>query len=126
MSGAQPHQHWNRPEGHQNSGQSAKGAKQQAFGQKLSNQLKSACPDRRANREFLLPVHRPSQEQIGDVHAGDQPHCSHRAEEQQKSGTNVAGNLITEWNQIDRPAFGLVNLFVLQRQSRHLGLGLLQ
>src|SRR6266566_5580833 len=40
MSGAQPHQHWNRPEGQENSGQSAKGAQQQAFGQKLSNQAK--------------------------------------------------------------------------------------
>ena len=61
------------------SGRAARERQQDALGKQLPRDATACCTQRAPNGEFLLPRRAAGQQQIRDVHAGNQKHERHRA-----------------------------------------------
>ena len=57
---------------------------QRRFNRQLTRDRRTARAQRGAQRDFLLPIHRPRQQQMTDVDARDQQHDADRREQQQQ------------------------------------------
>ena len=64
----------------------------QAFGQRLPDEPRALRPERDAQGHLLPPSDGAGHEQVGNVHARDQQHDRHRAEQQQKGRPGLANH----------------------------------
>ena len=77
---------------------------QQAFGEHLAYQAKTAGTDRRPHSQLARPRRCPGQEHVGDIRAGDQQHESHQHEqnvERRVQLTENAAVALPYRNQLD-------------------------
>ncbi len=70
--------------------------KDQALGERLSRESRARCPERGANGELLSARVGAHEEEIGDVHAGDQEDEGHCSKQRQQEGTRVAQQDVTQ------------------------------
>ena len=67
---------------------------QQALGEQLAEDGAAASAERAAHRQFLLAGHAASQQQIGDVDAGDEEHETDGAQQQPEHLDAVFGHVV--------------------------------
>jgi hypothetical protein len=73
----------------------------QALTSQLPDDTHAAGADRLAGGDFFLPRDGASQEQVGDIRAGDHQHEHYCCEEQQQCGTNRPYDLLMQQNHGD-------------------------
>ena len=71
-------------------------AEDRALGQQLPDQAPAAGAKRRADRDLARPVHRPREEQVGDVRAGNQHHEPDRAQQHEQGRAHRTGDRYLE------------------------------
>ena len=72
------------------SGASASGGQQNALGQELANDAAPSRSERHPDGDLSCSRRRADEQEVRDVHAGDDQHEEHGAEEDQEAGTDVA------------------------------------
>src|SRR5262249_19515761 len=69
---------------------------QYTFGKQLPHDARPPRPDGRTDRQFLPPIGRSRQQQIGEVGAGDQQHQRDHAPENKKGEPKILNQLIAQ------------------------------
>ena len=79
----------------------ARAAEQQALGQQRATQRARAGAERRADRELAFAAHRPRQNQVRHVGAGDDEHQRRGREQHQQNRPRRRDDLIAEVHRVD-------------------------
>ena len=79
-----------RPHGKQHSGNAAQNRKQNTFGEQLTDEPGTAGAERQPNSDFALARSGACQQQVGDVHHGDEQHKTYSAQQHPKHGSYPA------------------------------------
>src|SRR5262245_48828103 len=82
--------------GEEQSDSPAQYGQQRAFNQQLPDDAKAARADSHADRDLLLAICSPRQQQIGEVCAGDQQHTTNHAPKHEQSRPKVSDHHLTE------------------------------
>lgn len=71
-----------------------------ALGQGLTDQPAAPCTERDADRDLTLPRGCPREQEIGNVHAGDEQHESHRDRQHEQRGFHRGHQLVLFADQL--------------------------
>ena len=74
----------------------AQDGEEDALGQELAEEAAPRRAQRETDRDLLLPVGGPRQQQVRDVGAGDEQHEGDRAQEQHQGRAQVADDRVEE------------------------------
>ena len=84
LRGQQVRQQRHSPERQHKSGKTAGAREQQAFDEQLPEQPPAAGAEREPHRDFLPPLRRTAEQEVGHVGAGDEQHDQHRPEQRRQ------------------------------------------
>ena len=99
--------------------------KQRAFRQQLTRQACGPCTQRQSNRKFAPASRRARQKKIGNIHACDQQHKSHRSEKDERLCPQRANQIFLHRNNPKRPrrGSGIISR-ILPAELRYIGIEL--
>ena len=86
----------------QQTGGATEQPQEQALRQELADEPLPARAKRRAYGDFLLTAGRPREQQVGDVHAGNEQHERHESQQHQHGQPNISDDGLDQRHRIDR------------------------
>ena len=87
---AQPRQRLQRPASEQQSETGRRGGEQAGFHEHLPRDREAARAERRAQRDFALPIHRAREQEIAHVHARNEQDGSDGGQQEHQAGARIA------------------------------------
>src|SRR5207249_11806481 len=101
-------------DGERDADSSADQGKQQAFHQQLTSDAPTAGADGGSNGDFTLTAGGTRQKQAGNIRARNQQDERNGAEQDQQGRTELAGNLITQGDNVDAPVSVKIGILVFK------------
>ena len=108
-------EHAQEPAGHRDAQRPAADRDQRAFDEQLVRDPEPPAAERRADGELVLPARAARNQQVRDVHAGDQQQTANCAEQREQRRTDAAHELIGEPRCSDANRAVRVRVLVFER-----------